>query len=628
VPSLLFSAVLATIIVLPWAVDGSLDGSPDQPRTQAVDPLLLVEKPLDGVGGGETVRDVRQDTPFSMVALTATDLAGTSARVRAQKADGSWGPWYEADPLEGEGDGSSNTHGTEPVFVGETTHVQIAVTRPVGASPTGTRIEGRGKAGLGYVPANVEAPTVPNFNAILISPPEAPVDVQLPAAAAAPGQAPAIINRGLWGADESLKCGITRYDNGVRAGVVHHTAGSNDYRPEDSAGIVRSIYEYHTRTLGWCDMAYNALVDKYGQVFEGRAGGIDRPVQGAHTGGFNENTWGVAMMGDFGTVPPTPIQLRTTGRLLGWRLGLDHVNPKGSVVLTSDGGNFTNFPRGAAPTLPTIFSHRDVGNTECPGNAAYAEMDLLRDTRRSVQRSPRTADARRHPARRRDLRQVVLDRRRRQRTRITAVTRGVRRGQLAVRQLRQRRHVLVARQRSGTRDRSYLRGVGRTRIRARRARTADQRRDPRTAVDRAELPARHAELRPGEGHRHARDRRRANRTAQARAPRNARTAGAVHAHRALPLTPLEPPPLEHARQAVVGVRHRHLVGGLDGLRVRIAHRHTESGPPQHRHVVGHVPEGHDVLGRDAEWLGHLGDTGRLADADRHHPRSDRCSSST
>ncbi|WP_237571953.1 N-acetylmuramoyl-L-alanine amidase [Mycolicibacterium lacusdiani] len=392
VPSLLFSAVLATIIVLPWAVDGSLDGSPDQPRTQAVDPLLLVEKPLVGVGGGETVRDVHQETPFSMVALTATDLAGTSARVRAQKADGSWGPWYEADPLEGEGDGSSNTHGTEPVFVGETTHVQIAVTRPVGASPTGTRTEGRGKAGLGYVPANVEAPTVPNFNAILISPPEAPVDVQLPAAAAAPGQAPAIIDRGLWGADESLKCGSTRYDNGVRAGVVHHTAGSNDYRPEDSAGIVRSIYEYHTRTLGWCDMAYNALVDKYGQVFEGRAGGIDRPVQGAHTGGFNENTWGVAMMGDFGTVPPTPIQLRTTGRLLGWRLGLDHVDPKGTVVLASEGGNFTNFPRGAAPTLPTIFSHRDVGNTECPGNAAYAEMDLLRDTaaRFSAPPGPRT----------------------------------------------------------------------------------------------------------------------------------------------------------------------------------------------------------------------------------------------
>ena len=176
-----------------------------------------------------------------------------------------------------------------------------------------------------------------------------------------------------------MKCPRTVYDNGVRAGIVHHTAGSNDYSPQDSAAIVRSIYAYHTRTLGWCDIAYNALVDKYGQVFEGRAGGMDRPVEGAHTGGFNKDTWGVAMLGNFEDVPPTPILVRTVGRLLGWRLGLDHVDPRGTVVLTSDGGSFTHFPRGATPTLPTIFTHRDVGNTECPGNAAYAAMDQIRD---------------------------------------------------------------------------------------------------------------------------------------------------------------------------------------------------------------------------------------------------------
>ena len=110
---------------------------------------------------------------------------------------------------------------------------------------------------------------------------------------------------------------------------MHHTAGSNEYAPEDSAGIIRSIYEYHTRTLGWCDIAYNALVDKYGQVFEGRAGGMTKPVEGAHTGGFNRDTWGVAMLGNFDAVPPTPIQLRNTAGLLGWRLGLDHIDPQG-----------------------------------------------------------------------------------------------------------------------------------------------------------------------------------------------------------------------------------------------------------------------------------------------------------
>jgi len=298
---------------------------------------LIVERPLTGVGGGETIRELHQDTPFAMVALTADDLSGTSASVRAKKADGSWGPWYDAENLEGVGPDGGGVKGTDPVFVGHTTDVQIKVDRSAPEAP-GPRAA---KPDLGYVPANAERPLGQDLKAVLISPPQAPVDISSipPEAATPPGVPPAIIGRAQWGANESELCGKPVYDNGVRAGIVHHTAGSNDYAPEDSAGIVRSIFEYHTRTLGWCDIAYNALVDKYGQVFEGRAGGMDRPVEGAHTGGFNADTWGVAMLGNFDLVPPTPIQLRTTGRLLGWRLGLDHVDPLGSVTLTSAGGN-------------------------------------------------------------------------------------------------------------------------------------------------------------------------------------------------------------------------------------------------------------------------------------------------
>lgn len=374
---LLFTAFAASVVMLPLAINGLPSERPTSEHPVSAAPLI-VERPLT-VGGGETVREIHQDTPFSLVALTAADLSGTEARIRAKKSDGSWGPWYDAEASAGVGEDSASVRGTEPVFVGSTTDVQIAVTRPVGA-PTTASAPVASDNGLGYVPANAEVPLGPNLNAVLITPPEAPPDISLPTAVSAPGQPPAVIGRAQWGANEALKCGSTVYDNGVRAAVVHHTAGSNDYGPGDSAGIVRSIYEYHTRTLGWCDMAYNALVDKFGQVFEGRAGGMTRPVEGAHTGGFNENTWGVAMLGDFTTVPPTPIQLRTTGRLIGWRLGFDHVDPKGSVALVSAGGRFTHFPRGAVATLPTIFTHRDVGDTECPGNAAYAEMGLLRDT--------------------------------------------------------------------------------------------------------------------------------------------------------------------------------------------------------------------------------------------------------
>jgi uncharacterized protein with LGFP repeats len=377
-PSILFTAIAASVIMVPWAISGLPGDDDEQPSLGAPH---LAQQPLTGLGGGETIREIHQDIPFSMVALTAGDLTGTSARVRAKKPDGTWGPWYEAEALEGVGPESSGPRGTEPIFVGRTTTVQIAVTRPADAALTGARASAQPtKPGLGYVPANVEQPFGQNLNAVLISPPQAPIDtLPLPNAVTAPGAPPHIINRAQWGADESMRCGNPRYDKGIRAGIVHHTAGSNDYAPQDSAGIVRSIYEYHTRTLGWCDMAYNALVDKYGQVFEGRAGGMDKPVEGAHTGGFNHDTWGVAMMGNFDAVPPTPIQLRTTARLLGWRLGLDHVNPLGTAVLGSTGGSFTKFPFGATPTLPAIFTHRDVGNTDCPGNAAYAVMGQIRD---------------------------------------------------------------------------------------------------------------------------------------------------------------------------------------------------------------------------------------------------------
>ena len=383
-PSILFTALAATVALLPWAITG-VPGDEQQPAAQSPQ---VVQQRLTDVGGGETIREIHQDTPFSLVALTSQDLTGTAAKVRAKKPDGSWGPWYEAEHLDGVGPdtpGRGGLRGTDPVFVGRTTTVQIAVTRPADAPVIGTetpepaRNAGAGP-GLGYLPATVEQPFGQNINAVLISPPETPADlVPLPNAATPPGQPPHIINRAQWGADEGMRCGQPRYDTRIQAGVVHHTAGSNDYTPGDSAGIVRSIYEYHTRTLGWCDIAYNALVDKYGQVFEGRAGGMTRPVEGAHTGGFNHNTWGVAMLGNFEVVPPTPIQLRTTARLLGWVLGQTGVDPRGTVVLPSEGGSFTKFPFGASPRLPTIFTHRDVGITECPGNAAYALMDQIRD---------------------------------------------------------------------------------------------------------------------------------------------------------------------------------------------------------------------------------------------------------
>ncbi|HKV18141.1 MAG TPA: cold-shock protein, partial [Mycobacterium sp.] len=186
---MLFTAIAGTVVILPWA----LPSTPfDEDRRPLAEQTQMSQLPLTDLGGGETIREVHQETPFSLVALTAADLDGTSARVRARKSDGSWGPWYEAEPLDGVGDGSSSApRGTEPVFVGLTTTVQIAVNRPGGATssaPQKPAVVGPADPDLGYIPANTNQPFGQNVNAVLISPPQAPIgDLPLPNAVTPPG---------------------------------------------------------------------------------------------------------------------------------------------------------------------------------------------------------------------------------------------------------------------------------------------------------------------------------------------------------------------------------------------------------------------------------------------------------
>ena len=189
---------------------------------------------------------------------------------------------------------------------------------------------------------------------------------------------PKVITRAGWGANENNRCKGADYDNKLVGATVHHTAGSNNYTESQSAGIVRGIYQYHAQTLGWCDIGYNALVDKYGNIFEGRYGGLDKNVQGAHAGGFNTGTFGISMMGNYTSVAPSEAALNSVGNMIGWRLKVAGVKPTGQIQMTSGGTSYSKYGYGKQVTLPTIFAHRDVGNTTCPGDAGYAQMGKIR----------------------------------------------------------------------------------------------------------------------------------------------------------------------------------------------------------------------------------------------------------
>jgi hypothetical protein len=164
----------------------------------------------------------------------------------------------------------------------------------------------------------------------------------------------------------------------VQLAFVHHTATSNDYSPEESAGIVLGICRYHRNSNGWNDIGYNFLVDKYGQVFEGRAGGIEQPVIGAQAQGYNAVSTGIACIGDFSTIAASPAALDAIGRLLGWKLSLHGVPAQGQVTVTSAGGPSNRYPAGTPVTLQRVSGHRDGDNTSCPGEQLYALLPALR----------------------------------------------------------------------------------------------------------------------------------------------------------------------------------------------------------------------------------------------------------
>ena len=186
---------------------------------------------------------------------------------------------------------------------------------------------------------------------------------------------PQIVPRVEWDANEAIRRAPPRYAKGVYFAVVHHTAGTNAYAPAASAAIVRGIELYHVRGNRWNDIGYNFLVDRYGQVFEGRAGGIDRNVIGAQAEGFNTGSVGVAVIGNYQSAAVPAAAERSLARLLAWRLDVAHVDPR-SMLTWISGGN-PKYKRGTAVRLRAISGHRDTGFTSCPGARLYARLPSL-----------------------------------------------------------------------------------------------------------------------------------------------------------------------------------------------------------------------------------------------------------
>lgn len=175
---------------------------------------------------------------------------------------------------------------------------------------------------------------------------------------------PSFISRTEWACADGQNSPLwtPQYTN-VSHLVVHHTAGSNN-TSQNYAATVRSIWSQHTYTNSWGDIGYNFLIDAYGKIYEGRAGGNN--VIGAHCG-FNSATMGVSVMGTYSSVLPSDTALGSLISMLAWKCNDSKINPFDVLFHASSG-----------KTINTICGHRDVKSTECPGNAFYTELEVVR----------------------------------------------------------------------------------------------------------------------------------------------------------------------------------------------------------------------------------------------------------
>jgi len=190
------------------------------------------------------------------------------------------------------------------------------------------------------------------------------------------GPRPDIITRKGWGADESMREQDFSYTNTTKAAFVHHSAETNNYTCAQVPSIIRGIYRYHVKSSRWRDIGYNFLVDKCGNIYEGRAGGVARAVMGAHTFGFNADTTGIAVLGTYSKDAAPRAVTEALAKLTAWKLGVHGVDARGKVTLTSGGG--TKHKKGTKVSFNAVSGHRDGYVTECPGERLYGELPAVR----------------------------------------------------------------------------------------------------------------------------------------------------------------------------------------------------------------------------------------------------------
>jgi hypothetical protein len=355
------STVVSTMIAAGTALlpvsSGNAAPAGSGPTLQTID---LSETEPAAFGYRRAATGPRTTNAFSMIGATWTDPSARPDRpvqVRTRSTGGAWTPWQNLEADEpgpaapGSRDAGTARGSTDPLWVGPSDGVEARILVDPGHPeplPEGMRLD----------LINPGSPAVQSRAAV----PERPI--------------PNVVTRAEWGADEKLVKNAPEYTTDVKVLFVHHTAGTNSYSCADSPAILRSIQAYHVKSKHWNDIGYNFLVDKCGTLFEGRAGGITKPVLGAHTLGFNAHSAAIAVLGDYSSRAVSRRVKTVIAQVAAYKLGGYGHAPGGRAALVSSGSD--RYAKGSTAILNRISGHRDTGQTACPGNTLYAQLGSIR----------------------------------------------------------------------------------------------------------------------------------------------------------------------------------------------------------------------------------------------------------
>jgi hypothetical protein len=364
------AAALAAVLALGTVVAPALSLSRYRPEPVDFE-LAPSSSPAAGV--------VRAPKRFNLLGLRWRGSSEPGITLRTRTAGGGWSRWVKvgahAEHGPDPGRGEPAAAASDPVWAGEADAVQYRLSR--------------GVRGLRLHFVNVEGSATPadrarmalrrGLNTALVS----IASVLRSPDARAAGTRPPIVPRSGWNADQCPPRAAPDYGS-VKTAFVHHTVNANDYTREEAPDIVLAICRYHRNSNGWNDIGYNFLVDRFGTIYEGRAGGVDAPVVGAQAQGYNAQSTGIANIGTFSNVPQTHDALVAMARLIRWKLPISGAPTYGYTTLVSAGGSSNRYPSGARVRVRRVIGHRDTGQTECPGNALYNQLPELRSLVGSV----------------------------------------------------------------------------------------------------------------------------------------------------------------------------------------------------------------------------------------------------